>query len=440
MTMQTQAAGSGPLRTILMSTGALLLVVAVVLSPKQAFDASIQGLDIWWKLIFPSMLPFLMLSQMLHAFGFTAALGVLFEPLMKTCFRLPGQAGLVFAFGMIGGFPAGADMTARLVEEGKLSDRQAAALASFAHFANPMVIVLVIGAVFLQQPAAGYFLLLIHWFSAWTTAILLSRLTPMATGQEASSPQTTPPRQSHKGPIGSKNRTASQTAPSSLHPPRNLLRRMLNAAREAHLLDGRSFGKLLGDTVSQAVQTLMMTGGYIIVFAVLIRLLGLFLTPGSPVAMWPAFLEMHLGVYHLSKSHLDQVVLIALTAAVLGWGGLCSHLQVFAALKSIPMTKGHLFRFAAARVLHGLIAFGAAVLLWTPFARYLPGAQATFHPYANADGVDWSQGYSLFRHYADGPYTLWHAVPAALVIWSALLLAMAVLSGLLLWINRRVSP
>ena len=93
MTMQTEVTGSNPIRSVLLSTGALLLVVAVVVSPKDAFDASIQGLDIWWKIIFPAMLPFLMLSQMLTAFGFTDALGVLLGPLMQRWFRLPGEAG-----------------------------------------------------------------------------------------------------------------------------------------------------------------------------------------------------------------------------------------------------------------------------------------------------------------------------------------------------------
>lgn len=105
MTLQSEVRDSGPLRTIILSTGALMLVIAVVASPKEAFDASIQGLDIWWKIIFPAMLPFLMLSQMLTAFGFTHAIGALLGPLMQRWFRLPGNAGLAIAVGMCGGFP-----------------------------------------------------------------------------------------------------------------------------------------------------------------------------------------------------------------------------------------------------------------------------------------------------------------------------------------------
>ncbi|MGP3786305.1 nucleoside recognition domain-containing protein [Paenibacillus sp. 1A_MP2] len=148
MTMQSEVTGSGPLRTVLLSTGALLLVVAVVVSPKDAFDASIQGLDIWWKIIFPAMLPFLMLSQMLTAFGFTHALGVLLGPLMQRWFRLPGKAGLAIAVGMCGGFPAGADTASRLAQDQQITAKQAGIVAAAAHFANPLMIILVIGAAF----------------------------------------------------------------------------------------------------------------------------------------------------------------------------------------------------------------------------------------------------------------------------------------------------
>lgn len=154
MTLQSEVRDSGPLRTIILSTGALMLVIAVVASPKEAFDASIQGLDIWWKIIFPAMLPFLMLSQMLTAFGFTHAIGALLGPLMQRWFRLPGNAGLAIAVGMCGGFPAGADAVSRLFQDRQITAKQAVVLAAASHFANPMMIILVVGLCF-SPPASG---------------------------------------------------------------------------------------------------------------------------------------------------------------------------------------------------------------------------------------------------------------------------------------------
>ncbi|GAS80966.1 nucleoside recognition domain-containing protein [Paenibacillus amylolyticus] len=444
MTIQSEVRDSGPLRTILLSTGALALVIAVVASPKEAFDASIQGLDIWWKIIFPAMLPFLMLSQMLTAFGFTHAMGALLGPLMQRWFRLPGSAGLAIAVGMCGGFPAGADAVSRLFQDRQITAKQAVILAAAAHFANPMMIILVVGAAFLHQPAAGYFLLVVHWISGWIAAIFAVRLLPAPGNQKDRVGSTA--LQADNSSLGSLAASpASSTSRSSLPHHSNIKRRstwsdMMIAAREAHSRDGRGFGKLLGDTVSQAVQTLMMTGGYMIGFAVFIRLLSLYVTPGSSAALWPAFLELHLGTYHLSQTSLTPALLMSLLAAVLGWGGLCSHLQVSAVLKATGPDSKSMLYFAGVRLIHGIIAFFISLFLWLPFSRYSTQAWTTLQ--TNAD-QDLSTPFSwLFIHNPGNTYTInaiWSAFPAACMGLALLLAIMISLSGLTLWFNRRFS-
>ncbi|MGV2885422.1 nucleoside recognition domain-containing protein [Paenibacillus taichungensis] len=417
MTMQSEVTGSGPLRTVLMSTGALLLVIAVVVSPKDAFDASIQGLDIWWKIIFPAMLPFLMLSQMLTAFGFTHALGVLLGPLMQRWFRLPGKAGLAVVVGMCGGFPAGADTASRLVQDQQITAKQAGIVAAASHFANPLMIILVIGAAFLHQPAAGYFLLIVHWVSGWIATMIGVRLLP-------------------KESIGEKFSTAN---PSS-YKRRSLWSQMMIAAREAQERDGRGFGKLLGDTVSQAVQTLMMTGGYMIVFAVFVRLLTLYITPGTSVAFWPSLLELHLGTYHLSQSPLTPVLLMSLLAAVLGWGGLCSHLQISAVLKAAGLAATSMLYFAGIRLLHALVAFFISLLLWLPFSRYSSEVWATFQNNSGNGLAPFLTKQSLVgMNTFDIIDAVWIGFPAACISLALLLTVMICLSGLTFWFNRRFS-
>ncbi|MGQ8871715.1 nucleoside recognition domain-containing protein [Paenibacillus sp. TSA_86.1] len=426
MSVSSEVRSPGLLRTVFLSSSAFMLVIAIVASPKEAFDASIQGLDIWWKIVFPALLPFLMLSQMLTAFGFTHALGVLLEPLMRRLFKLPGQSGFALAVGMCGGFPAAADAVSRLVKDQQMTARQAVIIAAAAHFANPMMILLVVGGAFLQQPAAGYFLLMIHWISGWIAAAVGIRLLPL----------------SRKELAQNKAQTAeNQPSPVPPAPQKSsIVSRMLLAAREAHSRDARGFGKLLGDTVSQAVQTLMLTGGYIIVFAVLIRLLSIYLTPGFSAALWPSVLELHLGTYHISKTLLAPAILMAFLAGALGWGGLCSHLQVSSMLKTaIPGLQSMLF-FVFVRLGHGLTAFVLTLWLWEPFSRATTEVSATWQTVAikNSDSLfSWA-----FRYSSDSASTLqviWSALPAAVVGFAILLGVMISLSGLTLWINRHFS-
>ncbi|MEK4663799.1 nucleoside recognition domain-containing protein [Priestia sp. FSL H7-0729] len=444
MTLQSEVRDTGPLRTIILSTSALMLVIAVVASPKEAFDASIQGLDIWWKIIFPAMLPFLMLSQMLTAFGFTHAIGALLGPLMQRWFRLPGNAGLAIAVGMCGGFPAGADAVSRLFQDRQITAKQAVVLAAASHFANPMMIILVVGAAFLHQPAAGYFLLVVHWISGWIAAILATRLLP-APGNQTDKVGSTAVQANDSSldsqPASPPSSISRSSAPQhSTFKRRSMWSNMMIAAREAHSRDGRGFGKLLGDTVSQAVQTLMMTGGYMIGFAVFIRLVSLYLTPGSSAALWPAFFELHLGTYHLSQTTITSALLIPLLAAVLGWSGLCSHLQVSAVLKTTSPNSKSMLYFAGVRLIHGLIAFFISLFLWMPFNRYSSEAWTTFQPNAAQD-LSAPFGW-LWIHSSGNTYTIntiWSIFPAACMGLALLLAVMISLSGLTFWFNRRFS-
>lgn len=437
MTMQSEVTGSGPLRTVLMSTGALLLVIAVVVSPKDAFDASIQGLDIWWKIIFPAMLPFLMLSQMLTAFGFTHALGVLLGPLMQRWFRLPGEAGLAIAVGMCGGFPAGADTASRLVQDQQITAKQAGIVAAASHFANPLMIILVIGAAFLHQPVAGYFLLIVHWVSGWIATIIGVRLLP---AKSKSTRAAISSADLKRNKVASEPKKLTSASPAASLKKRSLWSQMMLAAREAQERDGRGFGKLLGDTVSQAVQTLMMTGGYMIVFAVFVRLLTLYITPGTSVAFWPSLLELHLGTYHLSQSPLTPVLLMSLFAAILGWGGLCSHLQVSAVLKAAGLAATSMLYFAGIRLLHALVAFFISLLLWLPFSRYSSEVLTTFQTHPGNGLAPFLTRQSLVgMNTSDIIESFWSGFPAACMGLALLLTVMISLSGLTFWFNRRFS-
>lgn len=56
--MQKEAHSAPYWTTVLLGLGAILLVLAVVASPEKVFQASTQGLKLWWNIIFPAMLPF----------------------------------------------------------------------------------------------------------------------------------------------------------------------------------------------------------------------------------------------------------------------------------------------------------------------------------------------------------------------------------------------
>ena len=94
----------------------------------------------WLEIVFPSLLPFFIVSEMLIGFGVVKFIGILLEPLMRPLFRVPGVGGFVWAMGMASGYPAGAKITARLRQEDQLTKIEAERLVSFTNSSNPLFI------------------------------------------------------------------------------------------------------------------------------------------------------------------------------------------------------------------------------------------------------------------------------------------------------------
>lgn len=334
--------------TILLGAAAIMLVFAVVSSPEPAFQASLQALKLWWNIVFPALLPFLVLVEIMNAYGWAQGIGVLMEPMMRKIFKLPGNGGSVLITGMIAGFPAGAQVSSGMVKQGELEAPEAGKLAAMSHFCNPMTILVVIGSGLLHQPAAGYFLLAIHWISGLLAAWTYSPRRMTSIRNMSIQPDHT------KKSYGQKKRTS-------------LLLQAVKATSEARARDGRSFGKLLGESVSRSVQTLMMTGGFIMIFAVIVNALSSNLFPNAPSYTAASLLEVHIGAQRISEGIFSSsTIQLAILSAVLAWSGISAHLQSLSGVKTSGGMKWTIF--ALKRLVHAAYAFILTLVLWKPAA------------------------------------------------------------------------
>lgn len=348
--------------TLLFGLLAAGFVITIITYPDQAFQASLQGLTLWWNQVFPALLPVLVITELLLGFGMVHALGVLLEPLTKRVFRLPGPAGWALAAGMIGGYPLGADATAKLRKRGDIGQADAERLMALSHLCNPMLIVGVVGAGFLHSPEAGAALAILHLAGAALTSLLLSR-----TGGSGSRP--------HPEELAPRAAASAGSGPGWGV-------RMYRAMNTAHREDGRAFGKLLGDAVSNSIQALMMVGGLMMIFSVAVRLVDVRFG-GDGASPWlnrllPAVLEPHLGAYAVSGiGGWFPAFQAACIGAVLAWSGFSLHAQVMAFSKGTDIRYAPFLRF---RLLHAGITFGLTLLAWQPLGRLLPGTEAVFSP------------------------------------------------------------
>src|SRR5690625_2089835 len=127
-------------KTSILAGFTLFFAYSLIKFPDQALEASIRGLNIWWGVVFPSLLPFFITAELLIGFGVVTFIGVLFEPIMRPLFNVPGTGSFAWFLGMASGYPSGAKMSVRLREQKMLSKVEAERLISFTNASSPLFI------------------------------------------------------------------------------------------------------------------------------------------------------------------------------------------------------------------------------------------------------------------------------------------------------------
>lgn len=353
------------IKSLLLGSASLFLIVSLVIYPEAAFQSSLEGLKIWWEVVFPALLPFFIASEILMGFGVVHFLGVLLEPFMRPVFRVPGPGAFVMAMGLASGYPIGAKLTARLREQNLITRTEGERLVSFSNTADPLFMFGAVAVGFFHDVSLGVTIAIAHYSASLLTGFLMRFHEPHG--------ETTPPLE-----------TTHEF----------FLLRAVKAMHQARIQDGRSFGTLIGDAVMNSIHTLLMVGGLIIIFSVLIEVmtiinvtaimgqlfavvlvpLGLSAELATPLIS--GFFEITLGTKAASefKDSLPLVYVIAIASLIIAWSGLCVHAQV-ASLLSRTDIRYTPYMFA--RLLHGVLAGVITALVWNPVQQYLLTSDAT---------------------------------------------------------------
>ncbi|PZE22498.1 nucleoside recognition domain-containing protein [Paenibacillus xerothermodurans] len=359
--LSLKTVSSPRLTTLILGGLALLLVIYIILFPDEAFQSSLQGLSIWWKLVFPALLPFLILTEILRGMGVLHGLGALLEPLLRMLFRLPGVGGWILALGLTAGAPSGAIAVGQLRRDKLVTRDEAERLLALSHLLSPVFLITIVGVGFLHDAKSGLALAVIHYASALLVAFI--------------------ERFTYVRRIAERQVVLNRRAAAHAVPRDGLFVKSAAALRAAQAADGRTFGKLLGDSVSHSVQQLMAVGGLIMIFSVVIHVVTLsgFLSSAAQVlavfglgaaaqtqeqlaAITPGLLEVHLGAYAVSQNNVfSHAWQYALLSAVFAWGGLATHAQV----QSFTLnTDIRYSAFLRSRLLLSIIASVATLLCW----------------------------------------------------------------------------
>lgn len=264
---------------------AALLAILMLIFPQITLDGASEGLRLWFQNVLPAQFPFMICILLLLKNGLGYG---------------NSTAPSVFLIGLLSGYPGGAKSIEVLYRQGQISARRLQWLMSFCNNSGPLFIVGTIGIGIFGSAAIGYRILIAHLLSAVICGCIFS--------------------------IGGRG--------ESFPVPRG------QRAEE-------SFGAQLGSCVTETASTMIMVGGFMMLYCVLIRLCGR-LWPGLSYGY--SLLEITNGAAQLAQLPLEWAV--PLSGALVSMGGLCVYSQTCTVLEHTPFSGP---RYLLAKCLQGLL-------------------------------------------------------------------------------------
>lgn len=343
--------------TIFIACCTLSMTVSLIIFPEAAFHSSLRGLHTWWEVVFPSLLPFFIMAELLIGLGIVQFIGILFQPIMRPVFNVPGVGSFALIVGMASGYPSGAKITALLRENNEITRTEAERLLSFTNAASPLFIFGAIAVGFFYDASIGILIAICHYLGNLIVGFTMRFYRKEEVHQAIKKKATQP-----------------------------IIYRAFQQMHRTRIKSERPFGQIIGDAVISSVQTLLMVGGFIIFFSVfttllhelkLFEILHTILRPVLELLLLPNDIiqPLSIGLFEISIgaeliASLDNVPHIAQLAVIsfmLGFNGISVQAQV---ASIIAKTDIRFYPYFFARLLHATTACVLTVSLHPVLTQY----------------------------------------------------------------------
>ena len=310
----------------------ILFTLCLVIFSSSNLVAAKNGLNLWATSVIPSLFPFFIAVELLSKTNIPYVLGKLFNPLMKPLFNIRGEGSFALIMGIISGYPTGANIACNFRKNNILSKIECERLLSFTNNSGPLFILGSVGISMFGNSTIGILLLITHILACLSVGLIFRFWNP---------------KSSQNNDYFSSDRYGGSVSFSSL-------------------------GEILSESIKNATSTILMIGGFVVLFSVIISILKTshflatvcsIINPLLDVLKFPTtltspfitgILEITNGISLISGIHLKAISLnIILSAFLLGFGGISVLLQVLSIISKSDLS---IKPYIIGKLLHGTIA------------------------------------------------------------------------------------
>lgn len=342
----------------------LLLAVCFVIFSKTNLIAAKNGLTLWANNVVPSLFPFFVITELLSNTNIVHHIGRFFDKMMRPLFNVPGECAFAFIMGLISGYPTGGKIVADLREQGLCTKDEGDRMLAFTNNSGPLFIISCVGISLFGDTKTGILLLCTHILAGITVGILFGKL-------------------SAKNTKNAKHLSTKSVNHSTLKEPVTV----------------SNLGRVLGKSIQNAISTILVIGGFVVIFSVIISILeqshilnmiSQFLNPilsifgfstdfAKPILS--GMIELTNGVSKVANIHIKAVSQsVILCAFLLGFGGFSVLFQVFSLLSKTDLSMK---KYVIGKLLQGVIAAFYTFLAFTFIPTLSLDIVPTFAPIAD---------------------------------------------------------
>lgn len=285
----------------------VFFTLGLIIFSKSNLPAVKQGLELWMSSVIPSLFPFFVATELLLHTNLITQIGYILNNFMKPIFNISGEGAFCFIMGLISGYPVGAKIACNFRRNNICSKEECERLLSFTNNSGPLFIVGTVGVLMYKNTTIGLLLLITHILASITVGIIFR--------------------------FWKKNKHSKDFY--------NLSIEKTNSKQNVSF---SNLGEVLAKSITSSISTILLIGGFIVIFASIISilkssgLLNLFTTMLTPIfnklnistsfinPILTGFLEITSGISAISNIAFKKLSInIVFTAFLLRvWWYFCS--------------------------------------------------------------------------------------------------------------------
>ena len=278
----------------------LLILIFLLCFPQIAFVYSRKGLLLWFQTLLPSLLPFMIISNILIKTNKLEKWISIPKKIWKIVFGLTPNGAYALFLGLFCGYPMGAKVTADLYKDHRISKAEANYLLTFSNHPSPVFI----SSFILTEALHREDMISISYMILYSSSYLCSFIFRMYYRKEITT-------------YLKEDRTSSKKETSS------------------HLLPG----EILDASIMNGFEGITKLGGYIILFSVCSGMIqACSVIPFQVKYFLLGITELTTGISAISTAPFSFTIRYAFIMAITAFGGLCTIAQTKSMLSETSLS------------------------------------------------------------------------------------------------------